>query len=213
MPGAAEAEVGMLLILVPRTGTSAEALVLPGSAVVSRGNAGCTDRIVCYFEGNRNEASNLNSFRAKQDCAAGRLATRYPTVAMAVFSRDDFIEIGLYDETRYVPTEISDAAALKAWCGESPDDVIGKRLAPGEASWQEAAAAVSDNSRPLGPQRPEKGLWFKTAAGQVLCFDTVAKISMVYNHDDPELPDILFKADVAPAAYRLILGESQKPIG
>ncbi len=42
-----------------------------------------------YFEGNLNGAVNLNSLEERIQCAAGRLFTRYPTVAMTYVPQED----------------------------------------------------------------------------------------------------------------------------
>lgn len=87
-------------VLVPKPGSMAEKIIDRGSGIVTRplpeGRFPTEDgaeRMV-YFEGNRIGAENLRTFKDRLICAAGRLHTKYPTVARGVFPASEFEEVG-----------------------------------------------------------------------------------------------------------------------
>lgn len=59
-----------------------------GSGIVGSRTAN-GEIVVLYYEGNRYGAVNLFKFEERIVCAAGRLFTRYPTIAMIGLSSED----------------------------------------------------------------------------------------------------------------------------
>lgn len=201
-----------LTMYVPRAGSQPEAFLAPGSAVVARPD-GPSGRVrgdasggivTCYYEGNvGNRASNLMDYYSKLCCAAGRLATNYPTSAADGFRLDDLIEVGVFDAARSVVESITDPRSLEAWCGEEAEAITGRRIAPGRAEWAEAAkVAQPPHSHPLGRQRLDAphGLWFRTQAGQVVRFVTGEgrREAWVFEGADPRLPELLAPLGLDP---------------
>lgn len=103
-------------VYVPVAGHPAVADVLPGSGIVGAPEGG---HVLIDFEGNRNGASNIVTFADRVHHAAGRAATRYPTVARRLVPREAVSEVGGYDEDEgVVVLDGPDAAeTLAAWLG------------------------------------------------------------------------------------------------
>ncbi len=81
-----------LTIYVPRTPIPHSlANIKPGSALVGDPSAA---RTVVYHEGNVYGADNLRTFAQRLNCAAGRLETRYPTIARISVNNDDLVDVG-----------------------------------------------------------------------------------------------------------------------
>lgn len=118
-----------------------------GSAIV--GLPTDDGHIRCYFEGNL--YGQAAAFDERLTIAAGRLADRYPTVAIAYAKDDEVIRVGSarWDALlhSWVVAEITDAPALEAYVGELP------------------AIGGSDNQR-------------SRAAGQILSDDPQAHIAL-----------------------------------
>lgn len=117
----------VLLVLLPKPGTRAAAVIDPGSGVVTdlafdqmptlasddpfEGATVGLDGTVkpyalVYYEGNRYHADNLQAFEHRVLAAAGRCVERYPTVARGLFPREDFEVIGLVTYDGAVPTVV-----------------------------------------------------------------------------------------------------------
>ena len=76
---------------------------------------------ICYYEGNLYGSVNLVEFIDKISCAAGRLVTRYPTVAMAGIDTSSVIPVAEFDYN--IPGGVSnvqvlDKDTLTGWAGE-----------------------------------------------------------------------------------------------
>jgi hypothetical protein len=88
------------IVLVPKPGSMAEKIIDRGSGIVTRplpeGRFPKEDgaQRMVYFEGNRYGAENLRTFKERVIQAAGRLHTRYPTVARGLFPASEFEEVG-----------------------------------------------------------------------------------------------------------------------
>lgn len=86
-------------VYIPRDPVAALASIAPGSGIVGAplGESG----IVIFFEGNCYDASNLRDYEDRLACAAGRLFTRYPTVAKMYVPLDEvtarFIAVAAID--------------------------------------------------------------------------------------------------------------------
>lgn len=187
-----------LAIYVPRTGSMAEQIVERGSGIVAADAADdeCgddDDHVLCHYEGAIYDQVNITDMYSKLRIAAERLVTDYPTSAMADFERDELIRVGTFDIERFVVSGIENPQALFDWCGEAPEQVIGKILPQGPLDMREAAAIVrSPHATNLTRTLSADGtMWFKTQAGQLVLFDVEKKTARVYDHDAPELPVLL----------------------
>ena len=116
-----------LVVLVPRPHTNAAAAIDRGSGIVANAHAAewaAEAFFDVYYEGNRYGAVNLTRFEDKVECAAGRLSTRYPTIARGTFPREEFRVVGYFS---YDAAEgehqlrIVDEATLRAWTGGDDD--------------------------------------------------------------------------------------------
>lgn len=97
------------LVLVPVPGSAAARQIDPGSGIVTDASPfPVAGDVRVYFEGNRYGAENLQTFEERVQCASGRLATKYPTIACGLFKAVDFHVVGAYtfsaDYKRYTLT-------------------------------------------------------------------------------------------------------------
>jgi hypothetical protein len=97
-------------IYIPTEAAGTRLQIAPGSGIVglSRDNGG----VLLYFEGNLHNAENLRTYEERLACAAGRLFTRYPTVAKILLSREDvereLIAVGTIDRAYKIGFENAD---------------------------------------------------------------------------------------------------------
>jgi hypothetical protein len=197
----------MLTIFVPKAGSAAGHMVIPGSAIVATPKREIDGRAVCYYEGGR----HIETYFEKLKIAAGRLMTRYPTIALAAFDLKELVQVGTYDGDRYVVTEITNAATLQEWSGETSDQIMGLRLNPGPISWDDAVAlARPPHSSPIGPSTPRRdgSVLYKTQAGQIIACNVLRKSAEVYEHDDPSLPHLLDRLHLREDQIGYILGKN-----
>ncbi len=75
-------------------GRTEPAYLLPGSAIVAYDDQPPSQALDAYYEGNAYQCSNLQSFEEKAVVAAGRLHSRYPTIARSLIPRDLLLEVG-----------------------------------------------------------------------------------------------------------------------
>lgn len=179
------------MIFVPRSGSIAERLIVPRSAIVGRPLKLRDDLVDVYFEGNMHGASNLVAFADRLSCAAGRLRAAYPTVAAARLDREALLEVGEYDLDRLVVTSVTNKRALEDWSGESIEKIVGVKLPCGTIGWSEAAAAVSDGASPLARLDGGDTYVYRSRAGQVITMDAASQQAIAYDHDDPGLRGML----------------------
>ena len=92
----------------------------PASAIVAGQSQHGDDKRKVYFESNRHRACNITTFEDRCLHAAGRAATRYPTIAFAVLPLASLRHVGTYDLTTNRLTAVTDLAALQAWIGDLP---------------------------------------------------------------------------------------------
>lgn len=92
--------------------------IAPGSGIVACQIPGAGDRLLVYFEGNINGASNLNTLEDRALRAYDRMSTRYPTIAMAALSADLFEVIGSVAPNDFVIDKENNA--LQAWIAHDP---------------------------------------------------------------------------------------------
>jgi hypothetical protein len=78
------------------------------------------DHVIVYFEGNRYGAMNLRRWVDRVSCAADRLLTKYPTVAVACLDRTTLLEVGTLDPTAGVATLHDEQCReiVARWAGE-----------------------------------------------------------------------------------------------
>lgn len=116
-------------VLVPRPKTRASAIIDAGSGVVSDCEVDTEGRIEVWFEGNRHKAANLNTYGQRVGSAAGRLSTRYPTIAKATCPVEEFIVVGEFSFSHDWSTfalKIDDDFTVAAWCGVASIQSDGK---------------------------------------------------------------------------------------
>lgn len=110
------------LVLVPLPGTTAEMHIARGSGIVSLPLPPARTDLLVYFEGNLYDAVNLRTFEERVQCASGRLATNYPTVAMAGFPRSQFVVVGTYEFSpdfklhQFRPQDEASVQLIQTWC-------------------------------------------------------------------------------------------------
>lgn len=85
-----------------------------GSAIVSMAGPDAGGRITVWYEGNLYGAENLKHFEERLRSAAGRAATRYPTVALASLEACELKQVGVYHYAT-AKLELTDAKALETW--------------------------------------------------------------------------------------------------
>lgn len=90
----------------------------PGSGIVACAMYGADDQLLIYFEGNRFNASNIVSLEDRAIHAYGRMATRYPTIALAVMPLDLFDVVGRINSKTF-EIDASHPAVL-AWTEHDP---------------------------------------------------------------------------------------------
>lgn len=91
----------------------------PTSAIVAGESQRGQDRTVVHFESNRYGAENMMAFVDRCRHAAGRAATRYPTIAKASLPTQALRRVAGYDLESHRFIDVTDAAALSAWAGET----------------------------------------------------------------------------------------------
>ena len=89
-----------LKLFIPSPDSTYYKVLAQGSALVGApADARFGDgNVLVYYEGNIYGACNLETFADKAKCAAGRLITRYPTVAQVVLPREELIEVGFMED-------------------------------------------------------------------------------------------------------------------
>lgn len=96
-----------------------------GTALVEHPEKSNIDSVLCYIEGNLYGAKNLETFRDKVICAAGRLVESYPTSAIRFMQRDDLVFVGYLDYETKDLHFVEDENILnefREWSGETPVD-------------------------------------------------------------------------------------------
>lgn len=79
-------------IYVPVEGSFCDGVISPGSGIVGIERDG---KLFVYYDGNHLGAMNMHAGSERVICAFGRLATRYPTIAMmGSIDKDQLIRVG-----------------------------------------------------------------------------------------------------------------------
>lgn len=87
------------LVLIPAPDVAATLGIDPGSGIVAGKPASSTPpgHFRVWFEGNRHGAINLQRWADRVDCAAGRMLTNYPTVAVRDLPAESFLALATYE--------------------------------------------------------------------------------------------------------------------
>ncbi len=124
-----------VLILVPseaalvqdlgpfRTGRQMETDLLRGSALACASEGGRPvigedGRVQFAFEGNAGNAVNLRRYHERCQTAAGRLASRAPSIAYGSAEPAELTPVARFDPVRFVFLEVLDADTLEEWSEE-----------------------------------------------------------------------------------------------
>jgi hypothetical protein len=85
-------------ILVPINSNEANGITGGSGIVASSDDFLNQDKkmIKVYYEGNKNQACNLNTLYDRVLVAAGRMHVRYPTIAFSVVNKEDFMAVGIF---------------------------------------------------------------------------------------------------------------------
>ena len=205
---------GMALILTPREGALVQDLgrfrsgvlletdILPGSAMLSRIMEDGTPEMLgpsirFSFAGSALGYHNINNFRDKAEVAAGRLDTRYPSIAYGYAPPEDLNIVGKYDLRRKVITEVTDMDNLAAWAGEDPELILPSPATSGTRDPLELARLLkaSHGVTLLCPP-----MISRLANGQIY-YQNGGDMGWIYDPDDPALAGLL-EADDIPQEIR-----------
>jgi hypothetical protein len=156
------------------------------------------------FEGNMNGAVNLERFHEKCSCAAGRLAHRHPSIAYGQARSEDLTPVARYDLERYVFTEIMDAPALEAWCGERIESFLPPEIATPCTDMEIIKPLLALPMSPVHMDYPTAALW-KLQNGRI-----VAKLGegdlCIYRPEDEELIAIMDRLNMDDHSKVLAIG-------
>lgn len=173
--------------------------ILPGSAILCRADDNGLPRVESHgkveiwFEGNLNEAANLNRFIEKIACAAGRMVHDYPTTARDAVEPGNVMVLAEYDLRRNIVTRIVDAAAWRRML-EHPDLTYLAPPAPDGDVTDGAyigaeAERIGTRYLPL-KQTGQAGPWaFQLNDGRVL-FQTGPTEGQLFWPDDPRIEQL-----------------------
>lgn len=213
-----------VLILVPseaalvqdlgpfRTGRQMETDLLPGSALACAAEDGKPvigedGRIRFAFEGNAGDAVNLRRFHERCECAAGRLATRAPSIAYGSAEPKELTPVARFDPVRFVFLQVLDAPAMEKWSEEK----VPSFLPPSDM------ATPTSDPKVLGPlcELPMRSLaqgkngifaWL-LMDGTILTKDGAGMGPLTaWRRGDPGLGALLDKAGVEPSKRILYAG-------
>jgi hypothetical protein len=121
-------------VYVPKVGTSADKMLLPGSGIVgiegpSEDRRVAEGRVLVYFEGNKFGSSSFRTYADRVFHAADRMLWNngrgYPTVALAEYDADDLLWVGTFTHPDG-RLEIADSEKVAAWLGLDwlPDEEV-----------------------------------------------------------------------------------------
>ncbi|WP_162820667.1 hypothetical protein [Microvirga calopogonii] len=171
----------ILNVYVPKPESSAASLVLPGSAIV--GAEEKDGRILCYYEGNAIGSKDLESFYERIRRAASRLATKYPTTAMAAFPADELECAATYDvEREYLPS-VKDYRSLERWTREPALIVQGPDLPEG-AHLTSAIGTRFEKAFPRLLKREGPVHTYALRCGQIVVINVASGMSEVIHPTD-----------------------------
>jgi hypothetical protein len=112
-------EPAAVVVPKPEFAQLVSASIDPGSAIVAFRHSASDDRLIVYYESNRLGASNLNTLQERALHAYGRMAKKYPTIAMSSMEANMFEVVGSIDPDRF---EIDKThPAVQAWVAHEPN--------------------------------------------------------------------------------------------
>jgi hypothetical protein len=173
--------------------------------------------IQLYYEGNVHGAINLKRFHQRLANAAGRLLTRYPTIATVMARRADVILVATYEADTASIASVIDGPTLAGWAGEPLADIVGERRPVGPISWAEASK-LCFNGQAMASGGPHIKI-IRTIAGQYILLNImgdgkhVTFEAEVLADDDPRRPKPVLsdgaKAPIKPSSRPMQLLASQ----
>lgn len=155
-------------IFVPAPDSATSRQIAAKSAIVAAAEG---DPTIFHYEGNVYNSVNMQRYVDRLCSAAGRLATHYPTSAMAAFCPSEMIAVGTFDAEFNCITALTDPEALERWSGEDRLDFAGKLLPVGLAPFSAENESVMRTARYLG--RNNRELAYRTLAGQLIVISTL----------------------------------------
>lgn len=195
-----------------RSGQQLETDILRGSALAcaaenGRPVIGEDGRVRFSFEGNANGAVNLRRYHERCASAAGRLATRAPSIAYGSAESTELTPVARFDPVRFVFLEVLDSSVMEEWSEES----VPSFLPPMEMK------TPTSNPKVVGPlcdlpmrslAQGAKGIFaWVLMDGTVLTKDQGGKGHLTaWRRGDPGLRAILEKAGVEPSKRVLYAG-------
>ncbi|WP_244445216.1 hypothetical protein [Microvirga sp. BSC39] len=171
----------LLHVYVPKHGSSAAALVLPGSGIV--GTEEKDGRVLCYYGGNAIGSQDLKSYYERLRRAAGRLVTRYPTTAMAAFPVEDLQGVAIFDAEREYLPEVKDYRTLERWAKEPALTIQGPDLPEG-AHLTSAIGVRFEKAFPRLLMRDGSVHTYALRCGQIVVINIASGMSEVINPTD-----------------------------
>lgn len=167
--------------------------IKPGSAIICRcdgdGNPSIDDlgRVTAWYEGNIYNAVNLTAFIERVRCAAGRMTTNYPTVALLSVPAQDITVLAEFDLEREIVTRIVRQAELNDLAGEDTSLLLAGPVSNGPITDPSAiGAAVSRAGSRLVGRSP---LAWQAANGHVVL--QIDGRTVVFHPEDPALRGVL----------------------
>jgi hypothetical protein len=197
----------VLTIYVPSTPNwlfrQGEGTAIVGTGVLKGG------RMRCYYQEFLPDTYGMQSYARRLMHAADRLTADAPTHRMVGLEPDELVSVGTYDGRRGVVLTIDNPDVLAEWSGESAESVIGLRLKPGIVSREELSLlCLEPRTYYFAPIS-----WFRSQAGQVAWYDPATRNARVWDHDDPEVPGLLYRAGFAEHIISRVTGTAGVPEG
>lgn len=155
-------------IFVPAPDSAASRQIAAKSAIVA---AAESDPTIFHYEGNVYNSVNMQRYVDRLCSAAGRLATNYPTTAMAAFCRSEMLAVGTFDAEFNCITALTDPEALERWSGEDRLDFAGELLPVGLVPFSTQNERVMRAARYLG--RNDREFAYRTLAGQLIVISSM----------------------------------------
>jgi len=198
-----------------RTGRLMETDLLPGSAVICRADAAWRPlerdgSVLFAFEGNEIAAVNLQSFVDRAICAAGRLATRAPSIAYGRARPEQIRPLARYDLDRNVILDLLDPEGLSAWAGEPAERICPPRIGT-PCSDPETIGHLFPLVRSTLISDPDEALLWPLMNGQVLLRERPGEPVTLQDPEDPQFVRVLRGLDPDERAIRGLYGRSGWP--
>jgi hypothetical protein len=176
--------------------------ILPQSALVCASENGKPlidddGQVRFAFEGNANGAANLERYHERCQAAAGRLATRAPSIAYGASNPRDLKVVARMNLLRFTFTEIIDPKAMEAWSGESVKSFMPPADLETPTSDPDITSALCDlPMKPLTQNRNGIYIW-SLLDGTLLTMDTSDKKLTAWRPGDKGLKSVLEAAGMS----------------